>query len=185
MRNYFLALALLAAPAAAQTPVEVPDFDSIRLEGGGTVSVRHGATHRVTFTATRPELVEIEVERDTLVIRPCRKSCSNQRLSVEVVTPQIDAAAIHGGGKLEIGGGFPRSRDLALAVHGGGRLDAEAASASDVAVAIRGGGTVQLGAPASLAVAIHGGGSVLHCGHVESRTVSIQGGGTIDRSCSQ
>ena len=185
MRRYLLALALLAAPAAAQTPVDVRAFDRIRLEGGGSVSVRHGSSHRVTFTATRPELVEIEVERDTLVIRPCRRSCSDQRLSVEVVTPEIDAAAIHGGGKLDIGGGFSRSRDLALAVHGGGRLDAEAVPADDVAVAIHGGGTVQLGAPASLAVSIQGGGRVLHCGHIDSRTVSIRGGGTIDRSCSQ
>lgn len=185
MRKTLLAFLLLSAPAAAQTPVDVSGFDSIRLEGGGTVSVRHGAAQRVSFTASRPELVDIEVERGTLVIRPCRRNCTDQRLSVEVTMPEIDAAAIHGGGRLMIGGGFPARGDLALAVHGGGRLDAEAVPAHDVAVAIHGGGTVQIGAPASLAVAIHGGGRVLHCGRVEDRTVSIHGGGTIERSCGQ
>ena len=199
--SLIFALAALAAPAAAQTPVDVPRFGGVSVHGGGDVTVRHGAVQRVSFTATHPDLVEIKVERGKLVISPCRRSCRNQRLKVEVVTPTLDSAAIHGGGHLRIERGFPRRDDLALAVHGGGRLDAARAEADDVSAAIHGGGVIvtdaprslaasihgggviKTGAPASLAVAIHGGGTVNYCGKVGSQTVSINGGGTITESC--
>ena len=181
--SLILALAALAAPAAAQTPVDVPRFDAVSLHGGGDMVVRHGAAQRVSFTATHPDLVEIKVERGNLVVSPCRRSCRDQRLRVEVVTPSLDAAAIHGGGNIRIEGGFARRDELALAVHGGGRLDAGAADADEIAVAIHGGGTVQTGAPRSLAVAIHGGGTVRYCGEPGSKSVSINGGGTVNASC--
>ena len=201
--SLIFALAALAAPAAAQTPVDVPRFDGVSVQGGGEVDVRHGAVQRVSFTATHPELVEIKVERGNLVIRPCRRSCRDQRLKVEVVTPSLDAASIHGGGHLRIERGFPRRDSLALSVHGGGRLDAQHADADDVAAAIHGGGVIatgaprslaanihgggviRTGAPRSLAVAIHGGGTVNYCGKLGSKTVSINGGGTISESCSR
>ena len=198
-----LALAALAAPAAAQTPVDVPRFDGVSVEGGGDVVVRHGAAQRVSFTATRPELVEIKVERGKLLIRPCRRSCRDQKLTVEVVTPSLGAASIHGGGDLRIERGFPRRDELALSVHGGGRLDAGNAGAEEVAAAVHGGGHIETGAPRSLAanihgggvirtaaprsltVAIHGGGTVKYCGKLGAKTVAINGGGTITESCSR
>ena len=201
--SLILALAALAAPAAAQTPVDVPRFDGVSVQGGGDVVVRHGATQQVSFTATRPELVDIKVERGSLVIRPCRRSCRDQKLKVEVVTPSLGAASIHGGGALRIERGFPRRDKLALSVHGGGRLDAGQAGADEVSAAIHGGGLIETGAPRNLsaaihgggvirtgaprtlAVAIHGGGTVNYCGKPGAKTVSINGGGTITESCSR
>lgn len=181
---FFLAAAALAAPAAAETPVDVPAFDGIELRGGGDVVVRHGPVQRVTFTATHPDLVAFEVERGTLVMRPCRRSCRDQDFRVEIVTPRLGAAAIHGGGAIRFASAFPPRGNLALAIHGGGRIDAARADARSVAASIKGGGTIRTGEARALAVSIHGGGSVRYCGD-PAKTVSIHGGGTVSKGCAR
>ena len=184
MSRIFLATAAviaLAAPAAAQTPVRVGAFDSIELRGGGEVIVRFGREQRVTLVAGDPNLASIEVDRDRdLVIRPCRSSCRNQRLRVEVVTPQLNAVAIHGGGQIRTEGAFPARGSLALAVNGGGTLDARSLRADAVAAAINGGGRIRTSPARTLAAAIRGGGAVLYTGDPRT-TVSIDGGGTVSR----
>jgi len=171
----------LAAPAAAQTPIRVGAFDSIELRGGGEVIVRYGREHRVTLTAGDPKLASIEVDRDRdLVIRPCRTSCRNQRLRVEIVTPALNAVAIHGGGTIRTEGAFPGRGSLALAVNGGGSLDARSLRADTVAAAINGGGRIRTSPGRTLAASVHGGGAVLYSGDPRT-TVSINGGGTVSR----
>ena len=171
----------LAAPAAAQTPIRVGAFDSIELRGGGDVIVRHGREHRVTVTGGDPNLASIEVDRDgDLVIRPCRRSCRNQRLRVEVVTPELEAVAIHGGGQIRTESGFPARGSLALAVNGGGALDARMLRADRVAAAINGGGRIRTSPERNLIAAIRGGGAITYTGDPRT-TVSINGGGTVTR----
>lgn len=171
----------LAAPAAAQTPVRVGAFDSIELRGGGEVIVRYGREHRVTLLSGDPNLASIEVDRDRdLVIRPCRTSCRNQRLRIEVVTPALNAVAIHGGGSIRTEGTFPARGSLALAVVGGGNLDARSLRADAVAAAINGGGRIRTAPARTLAASIRGGGAVLYTGDPRT-TVSINGGGTVSR----
>lgn len=173
------AAALLAVPAPAQTPVRVGGFDSVELRGGGDILIRHGAEHRVTLLRGDPSLASFEVERDgTLVIQPCRTSCRNQNLRVEVVTPEVEAVAINGGGSIRIEGGFPREDSLAVAINGGGTIDARAVRARSVAAAINGGGLIRTSAERSLAASIRGGGAVRYLGDPE-KTVSIRGGGTV------
>jgi hypothetical protein len=175
------ALLALAAPAAAQTPVRVGAFDSLELRGGGEVVIRHGREQRVTLISGDPNLASIEVDRDgDLVIRPCRRSCRNQRLKVEVVTPDLGAVAIHGGGVIRTEGAFPARGSLALAVNGGGILDARAIRADSVATAINGGGRIRTSPARTLAASIRGGGAVTYTGDPRT-TVSINGGGTVTR----
>lgn len=184
MNKPILACAFLAAcavPASAETPIPVGAFDAIELRGGGEVVVRHGREQRVTLLSGDPNLASFEVDSDgDLVIRPCRRSCRNQNLRVEVVTPELDAVAIHGGGVIRTEGAFPARGSLALAVNGGGILDARAIRADSVATAINGGGRIRTSPARSLAASIRGGGAVTYTG--DPRTVvSINGGGTVSR----
>jgi hypothetical protein len=185
MKRFYAASAFLlaaaAGPAAAQTPVRVASFDSLELRGGGEVIVRHGREQRVTIIGGDPTLASIAVDADhDLVIRPCRTSCRNQRLRVEVVTPELDAIAIHGGGSIRTEAGFPHRRVLALAVNGGGNLDARTMPADTVAGAINGGGRIRTSPLRTLAAAIHGGGAITYTGD-PSTTVSVNGGGAVTR----
>jgi hypothetical protein len=175
------AAALLTFPAAAQTPVSVAVFDSLQLHGGGEVVLRHGPEQRVTLLEGDPEFASIEVERDgDLVIRPCRRSCRDQRLRVEVVTPRIDAVAITGGGLIRAEGRFPARESVALAVTGGGTIDARALTADNVFTAVTGGGRIRTAPRETLVAAVRGGGAILYSGDPD-KTVAIDGGGTVTR----
>ena len=120
----------------------MPTFNSVELHGGGTLTIRHGAAQRVTLLSGNLETSRFSVDDEgRLTIRACEGSCHNYRLRVEIVTPEIDAVAINGGGSVRAEGNFPQRGDLALAVHGGGALDMMAIEAGSVAAAIRGGGS--------------------------------------------
>ena len=176
-----LAAAAIAVPAAAQTPIRVGSFDSIELRGGGEVIVRHGPSQRVTLLSGDPNLASFEVESDgDLVIRPCRRSCRNQTLRVEVVTPALDGIAINGGGTIRTEAGFPARGSFALAISGGGNLDARSIRADSVHAAINGGGRIRTSAARNLTAAIRGGGAILYTGDPRT-TVAINGGGTVTR----
>jgi hypothetical protein len=181
MKTKLALLALtLAAPAAAQTPVNVGKFDALSLVGGGTVTVRHGPTHRVTLVRGDLGTSSVEVKKGgSLEIRACRRSCRDYRLEVEVVTPDLDAVAITGGGSIRFTG-FPAQRSLAASVSGGGSLDTRGMAADSVAAAIKGGGTITAAPRRSLAASINGGGTVRYTGQ-PTRSVSINGGGSVLR----
>lgn len=186
MNKPILAAALLAAVAAipsatAQTPISVGRFDSIELRGGGELVIRHGARQSVTMLSGHRALAGFDVDtQGTLIIRPCRTSCRNQRLRVEVVTPTLDAVAIRGGGSIRAEGGFPAADDVALAIHGGGTIDTRAVPRRNVAAAIVGGGLIRASAQDSLAASIIGGGAVRYVGNPRT-TVSVNGGGAVSR----
>jgi len=179
-RTFFVLAALLAAaPSAAQTPVSVGRFDSVELRGGGRVTIRHGDTQRVTLLRGDTEMSRISVDADgTLEIRACVRSCSNYRLEVEIVTPQLEAIAISGGGSIRSEGGFAERRHLALAISGGGELDATAVPAANVAASVHGGGAILTRARTTLAASINGGGAIRYRGD-PAVTASVNGGGTV------
>ena len=176
--HFALGLLLAAAPAAAQGPVAVPSFDSVELQGGGHVVVRHGPTQRVTIIRGNSEMTRFRVERDRLEILACVRSCRNYDLQVEIVTPDIGGLAIRGGGAIRVEGRFPRRDELAIAVTGGGAIDARLIEAGDVAASISGGGSIRTHASARLAASINGGGAVRYRGDPET-TVAINGGGSV------
>lgn len=177
-----LAVLAAAAPVAAQTPVSVPSFDSIQLRGGGRVTVRHGATQRVTLVRGSQEMTRFTVDREgQLRIDACVRSCRNYDLAVEIVTPDVDAVAIHGGGSIRTEGYFPDPGSFAVAISGGGQIDTRSIAPANVAAAINGGGTIRTNARRTLSVAINGGGSVTYDGRPQL-TTAIQGGGTVHRA---
>lgn len=186
MKKPILAAAALAAvcaipSATAQTPISVGRFDSIELRGGGELVIRHGPRQSVTLLSGDRALAGFDIERgNRLVIRPCRTSCRNQRLRVEIVTPELEAVAVHGGGTIRAEGGFPAEDNVAVAIHGGGTIDTRAVRGRNVAASIVGGGLIRVAAERSLAASIVGGGAVRYVGDPRT-TVSINGGGTVNR----
>jgi len=179
-----IALAAAPAPAIAQE-VNVPAFRSVELTGGGHVTVRHGARQSVRLVRGDADVTDFEVRRDgsdgQLVIRACRTSCRNYDLRIEIVTPDLEALAIRGGGVIEVQPGFPAEPDFALAVTGGGHLDARALGARNVAAAVRGGGHILTAPRSALAASVNGGGAIVYSGK-PTLSVSIRGGGTVTRS---
>lgn len=176
------ALIAFAPPAEAQTPVPVRAFDSIELRGGGVVTVRHGATQRVTLIRGNTETTGFSVDGNgQLRIDACRTSCRDYDLQIEIVTPQLDGAAIHGGGIIRATGRFPDRASLAVAITGGGVIDVSPIESGTVAAAVRGGGAILTHARNSLLASVSGGGSIAYLGD-PSVTQSIRGGGSIQPS---
>jgi putative autotransporter adhesin-like protein len=174
-----LAAVFAVAPAPAQTPVAVPAFDSIELRGGGHVTVRHGPSHQVRLVRGNIETTRFSVDAEgKLRIDACRRSCRGYRLEVEIVTPELDGAAIEGGGVIRAEGDFPDRGMLALAVSGGGAIDLTAIESGSVAAAVRGGGAIRTHARNSLLASISGGGSITYLGDPRV-TSAIEGGGAV------
>ncbi|HEX8527378.1 GIN domain-containing protein [Allosphingosinicella sp.] len=181
----FTLAASLPVAASAQTAVPAARFEAIELRGGGTVTVRHGTVQRVTLYRGNLEVSRIEVQRDgggdpKLVIEACRSSCRNYDLRVEIVTPDLDAIAIRGGGTVRVEGRFPARAALALAVTGGGSLDARGLPAGSVATAVNGGGSIRTAATVNLVASVKGGGAILYSGDPQVVS-SVRGGGAVTR----
>lgn len=179
-RPLFLALALaaVAVPAAAATDVTVPRFEGISLHGGGKVTIRKGATQKVTIVSGDASTSSFEVANRSLRIDACDSRCpENYRLVVVIVTPDVEALAISGGGSLTVTG-FSGVDSLALSVSGGGGIDTRAVEARQVAASVRGGGSIRTWATKTLAASVHGGGGIIYRGEPEVAT-AVRGGGSV------
>lgn len=180
IRKTLVAFALIAAawPASAATDVTVPRFEALSLHGGGTVTVRYGARQKVTILRGDPSVSSFTVEDRSLRIRACEDGCPDSyKLEVEVVTPDMTALAIRGGGKLSMAG-FPARKTLALSVQGGGSIDTRTVPANNVAASVQGGGGIRTWATGSLAASIRGGGGIVYRGDPTVAT-TVRGGGSV------
>ena len=176
-----LAALLAATPVAARTPVAVGTFDSIALQGGGRVIVRHGVVHSVTLVRGNIETTRFTVNRQgRLEIDACIRHCPDYELEVEIVTPALDGVGVDGGGAIRAEGPFPPRDTLALGISGGGAIDMLAVEAGTVAAGIDGGGTILARARDRLAAGINGGGAIRYRGD-PTVTSGIDGGGTVTR----
>lgn len=177
-----LCVALISAPASAQTIVPASHFDSVELEGGGHVVIRYGDVQQVRLMRGSTEFTHIRVDDGgRLRIEACNNDCPHlYDLEVEITTPNIDALAVDGGGTIDSEDGFPAPRRLALAIEGGGKIDTRAMDAEHATVAIDGGGVIRVRAEKELTAAINGGGNIRYWGdpHV---TQAIDGGGAVQR----
>ncbi|MEI9930801.1 MAG: DUF2807 domain-containing protein [Rhizomicrobium sp.] len=175
--------ALLATPAFAATAVPVGHFESVSLNGGGHVTIRHGATQSVTFLKGSPEFTTVKIKHgDDLDIEACNGDCpAIYDLEIEIVTPDLKAAAIEGGGHITAETGFPNSGEISAAVDGGGHLDLTALKAGKVSAAVNGGGHIEVTALRNLSAAVDGGGSIVYHGNPQVSQV-INGGGSVSRA---
>ena len=177
-----LAAVLLASPAFAATPVQVGHFDQIELHGGGHVTVRHGAQQSVTLVKGSTDVTKFEIhDGNKLIIYACTGTCSmeNYELAIEIVTPDLAGAAIHGGGDIVAEGTFPTRDNFAAAIHGGGDVDMLAISAATVEAAVHGGGDIHVTATKQLTAAVEGGGDISYRGNPQV-TNAIHGGGSVE-----
>src|ERR1700743_304337 len=130
--------ALIAAPALAATSVPVGHFDSVSLGGGGHVTIKYGAKQSVTLLKGSTEFTTIKIKHgDSLEIDACNDRCPHEYdLEIEIVTPELKAAAIEGGGHITAESGFPNRGEISVAVDGGGHLDMAALKADKVSAAV-------------------------------------------------
>lgn len=183
MKTLILAAAfaafLCATAGAARAPVAVPAFDSIGLQGGGRVIVRHGETQSVTLVRGSLDMTRFAVASDgKLEIRACVRSCRDYDLEVEIVTPVLEGVGIEGGGSIRAEGAFPERDALALGIRGGGEIDVRAIHAATIAAGIDGGGSILTFARDRLAAGIDGGGEIRYLGN-PTVTSGINGGGSV------
>jgi hypothetical protein len=178
-------LAAQAAPAAA--PVALPRFEGIELRGGGSIVVRQGVAQRVTLIEGNRSHTGIKVEPRgrnglaRLVVDACKVQCPRDyRLRIEIVTPDVSAVAVNGGGRIDVARGFSPRGHVAAAVNGGGRIDLRALPGRDVAASVNGGGHLQVTATRTLAASVNGGGAILYWGDPQVAS-SIRGGGAVTR----
>lgn len=180
--GFGLALAGLSAsgPSAAQ-PREMAPFNAVGVESGGQVVIRPGSTHSVRILSGDPATITITSDHRGLWIRGCDRACPRVDPRLEVIMPEVQALAVHGGGEIRISPGFERQKTLAVAVHGGGRIDTLALQVENVAAAVAGGGEVATRADRTLAAITRGGGVITYSGSPQV-TASTEGGGTIRKA---
>lgn len=176
------ALLLAAGGASAATVVPLAPFKAIGLHGGGDVVLKHGDVQRVTLLKGSTQYTGFTVKEGSLEIDACNDSCpSNYDLQIEIVSPEIDAVAVHGGGDIKAEGSFPSVSHLAAAVHGGGDIDLRAIPAANVSAAVNGGGDISTTATVSLAAAVNGGGDITYWGN-PTVSEAVHGGGDVQHA---
>ncbi|MBV9992954.1 MAG: DUF2807 domain-containing protein [Alphaproteobacteria bacterium] len=174
--------AMFAGPALATENISVGHFTQVELRGGGHVVVKHGATQSVTLVKGSTQYTSFKIrEGRKLVIDACNDHCPNSYdLEIEIVSPDLDAAAIDGGGEIVAQGSFPGRDRLALAVNGGGDIDMRPIKAAEVDAAVNGGGDIHLTATRALNAAVSGGGDISYRGNPQVNE-AVQGGGDVQR----
>jgi hypothetical protein len=181
-RTLLLAAAILPLAASAQTVVPTAGFDSVELEGGGHVVIKHGDVQRVTILKGSTEFTRIATEEHhKLKIDACNENCPRQYdLEIVIETPDIRAVAINGGGHIESSGDFPGQREVTAAVEGGGHIDLRSIDAANATAAVEGGGNIMVRAEKALTAAVNGGGHITYWGNPDV-TQAVNGGGEISR----
>ena len=120
-------------------------------------------------------------EPGKLVIDACNSDCPMQYdLEIEIVTPDVRAVAISGGGRIESMPGFPAQGAITAAVNGGGHIDLRSVSAENGTAAVDGGGHIEIRTSGHLTAAVNGGGNIRYVGDPQV-TTAIDGGGSVQR----
>ncbi len=184
IRTLLLAAAILPLAVSAQTVVPTPRFDSVELEGGGHVVIRHGDVQRVTILKGSTQFTRIAADESQprkLKIDACNANCPRQYdLEIVIETPDIVAVAIQGGGHIESRGGFPDQHEVTAAIEGGGHIDLRSIDAAHVNASVEGGGNIMVRADKALTAAVNGGGHITYWGNPQV-TEAVNGGGEVSR----
>ncbi|HYD14545.1 MAG TPA: DUF2807 domain-containing protein [Allosphingosinicella sp.] len=179
-------LPLAALLPAASAPAAVQDgpagFRSIELRGGGTVTVRYGATRTVTVRSGDPASRPIRDEGDRLVIDRCQPRCSHrQPFEVEIITPELAGLAVSDGGRIRVLGDFPAQPAVAASVSSGGMIDMRALEAGRLSAAVAHGGLIYARPRDTLAASISNGGLITYWGEAASVSSTVRHGGAVVR----
>ena len=184
MKTALVAFALFcAAPAVAQAAetINVGHFDGIDINGGGQVTLRHGATQSIVLRQGSTQYTSFRIsDGHTLRIDACNGTCPHHYdLEIEITVPDIRALSINGGGSITASS-FPGKDKITAAVNGGGEIDLTGMPVANATVAVNGGGLIKLVATSHMTAAVEGGGEIAYGGHPQVTQV-VQGGGSIER----
>lgn len=174
-------LAFLVGPALLEpaNAVAPEGFESIELQGGGIVTVRHGPTRTVTVTFKNPDR-PIRSDGDRLVIAPCSGVCRDKHIEVDIVTPAVSRLAVTDSGIIHVVGDFPRQAAVAASVTNGGTLDIRWLEADSVSASVSHGGRILARPGRHLAASISDDGNITYWGDA-TVTSSVQRGDAIVR----
>lgn len=116
-------------------------FTKIELRSSGVINAVVGEEQKVTLTIddNLHEIIDTRVEGSTLVIEPTSSYSSKNKLSLDIVSPSIDGAAIKGSGKFVISG--VESESFNAAISGSGTIDVNGVAATSIGQ-ISGSGTI-------------------------------------------
>lgn len=169
------AAALTAATDALTAADPAGSFSEVELHSGGTIRIRHGATHGARVIAGDADAVSRRAVRPgRLSVTGCDTGCE-----LELTTPgPLNALSITGSGRIVLEGAFPSQPRLAAAINGAGRLDSRALPADAVVAAVDGRGTILTHARSGLVAATSGGGDIVYLGEPRVQA-SASGGGVI------
>jgi beta-lactamase regulating signal transducer with metallopeptidase domain len=180
--TFFLAtLSAAAAPVAIQPGVPVTaTFSSVELRNGGTVTLIHGASARVTLLKGDPEQASISIRDDgRLVIDRCPTHCPrNHEFQVEVATPALAAIAVAEGGTIQSRGEFPPQAEIGLEVSQGGTIDLRSMAVANVTASVASGGRIFVKPASALSAEVEQGGVITYWGDAVVRS-SIRHGGVV------
>jgi len=172
----------LVSSIAAQTVIPVRPFRSVELQNGGHVTLRHGPAQRVTMLSGSLQDTEVRVESDgRLVIdHHGRGHSRQQRLQIEIVTPQLTAVSVSNGGTITAAGAFPAQAAIDAAVEQGGRVDIRSIPADIINASVYSGGGIFIQPRQALKAAVASGGIITYWGDPRV-TRSVRGGGVVTR----
>lgn len=185
----FLGLAIKPAPTrmegiervAPQPAIPLASFNSIELHNGVKAVLHFGTPQRVTLLKGSPDVTQIGVTGERLVIDKCRDKCPRgYELQVEIVTPLVTAISVDNGSWLESRGNFPLHTALSLAVAHGGTLDARAISSNSITAAVNQGGRILARPQVTMTAAVSNGGVITYWGEAQVIS-STQHGGVVNK----
>ena len=166
---------------AVDRQMELSDFDSIELLGGGDITIRYDSEYSFTNTGS-PEVWKLTLEKGNLVLGCPKDQCKGRITRTAVITlPRLENLSLKGGGDITVEGDFPASDSLNISLFGGGDIDAYAIDAEDVNISIKGGGDISVSASDNLNISILGGGDISYRGSPRV-SKSIIGGGDVHKA---
>jgi hypothetical protein len=170
----------LSVSPPAQTPVQVAQFHAIEAGNGAHVTVRYGATQRVTMVKGSKEYSRISVTRGgTLLIDNCPDHCPRgYELEIEIVTPILSSVSLTSGGRIEGRGTFPRQAEIDVDVAHGGTIDIRPLVVDRVTASVNQGGRILTVSETSLVATVNQGGFIAYWGHAKVSS-SISHGGVV------
>ena len=163
--------------AEAPPAVQLAPFTSIELQGGVKAVLNYGLVQRVSLLKGDPDVTQISVAGDRLLIEKCRDKCPRgYEVEVEIVAPVISAISVGNGGTIESRGNFPLHTSLTLAVAHGGTIDARPISSTSITAAVNQGGRILAKPQATLAATVSNGGVITYWGDAQVPSSTRHGG---------